>query len=78
MEDLTMVELYILDTINHYSKLIDDELSSGRKLSDYRKRIIDDERCYVFAYRNILKFIRKLRERRNNDNNRSKDNIEEA
>lgn len=78
MEDLTIVELYILDTINHYSKLIDDEITSGRKMSDYRQRIIDEERCYVFAYRNILEFIRKLRKKRNNDNNTGKDNSTEA
>ena len=77
MEDLTMVELYLLESINHYSEEITNLLIRTKR-TQLDTRFLNEYMDYVHTYRDVLFFIRKLREKKNDDTNRSEDHPEEA
>lgn len=63
MEDLTMVELYLLESINHYSEEITNLLIRTKR-TQLDTRFLNEYMDYVHTYRDVLFFIRKLREKK--------------
>lgn len=77
MEDLTMLELYCLDSINHYSEEIVHLLLRSKR-TQLETRFMNEYMDFVHTYRDVLFFIRKLREKKNDDNTASTDYITET
>ena len=77
MDDLTTLELYLLESINHYSEEITNLLIRTKR-TQLDTRFLNEYMDYVHTYRNVLFFIRKLREKKNDDTNRGENHPEEA
>lgn len=77
MDDLITIELYILDRISHFSYEALN-LSLRPKLSQIDQLFLNEYKSYIHTYRDVLFFIRKLREKKNDDTNRGEDHPEEA
>lgn len=75
MDDLTTIELYILDRINHFSYEV-IHLLSRPNLAQHDKQLINDYKCYVHAYRNILFCVRRMKEMKNNESDQDYDEQE--
>lgn len=77
MDDLTTLELYVLDRISHFSYEV-MHLLSRSKLTQIDQRFLNEYKSYVHTYREILFYIRRLKEQKNNGSDTGEDNSEET
>lgn len=77
MDDLTTLELYLLECINHYSEEITNLLIRSKR-TQLDTRFLNEYMDYVHTYRDILFYVRKLKEMKNDDTHRGEDHPEEA
>ena len=75
MDDLTKLELYVLDRISHFSYEVINLLLRP-KLTQIDQRFLKEYKSYVYTYRDILFYIRRLKEGKNDDTDRSEDHPE--